>query len=109
MTVFFYPRHILYIKASELAFEDCFYDKRWQDAIDYGKLCLNSYRKFTLGDQVLLLIYNKTSRSTINLESLNTSKKPSALMTGRRVGFNTQCARVARLELAGDQCEANMF
>ena len=52
MTGFFYPRHILYIKASELAFEDCFHEKRWRDAIDYGQLCLNSYRKFTLGDQV---------------------------------------------------------
>ena len=51
MTGLFYPQHILYVKASELAFEDCLYSKNWEDAIDYGSLCLNSYKKYTLGDQ----------------------------------------------------------
>ena len=52
MTGLFYPQHILYVKASELAFEDCFYSKKWTEAIDYGSLCLSAYKKYTLGDQV---------------------------------------------------------
>ena len=52
MTGLFYPQHILYVKASELAFEDCFYAKKWIEALDYGNLCLNSYKAFSLGDQV---------------------------------------------------------
>ena len=38
MTGLFYPQHILYVKASELAFEDCFYAKKWIEALDYGNL-----------------------------------------------------------------------
>ena len=52
MTGLFYPQHILYVKASELAFEDCFYAKNWIEALDYGNLCLNSYKAFSFGDQV---------------------------------------------------------
>ena len=48
----FHPQHISCIKASELAFEDCLCAKRWKDAIEYGSLCLESYKKYTLGDQV---------------------------------------------------------
>ena len=51
MTGLFYPQHILYVKASELAFEDCFYAKKWIEALDYGNLCLNSYKAFSFGDQ----------------------------------------------------------
>ena len=52
MTGLFYPQHILYVKSCELAFEDCFYAKKWSEALDYGNLCLNSYKAFTLGNQV---------------------------------------------------------
>ena len=58
MTGLFYPQHILYVKASELAFEDCFYAKKWTEALDYGNLCLNSYKAFTLGDQVRFFKYS---------------------------------------------------
>ena len=58
MTGLFYPQHILYVKASELAFEDCFYAKKWTEALDYGNLCLNSYKAFTLGDQVRFIKYS---------------------------------------------------
>lgn len=51
MTGLFHPLHVLYVKASELAFEDCIYAKKWNDAIDYGSLCLHSYKKYTIGDQ----------------------------------------------------------
>ena len=52
MTGLFYPQHILYVKSCELAFEDCFYAKKWMEALDYGHLCLNAYKAFTLGNQV---------------------------------------------------------
>ena len=52
MTGLFYPQHILYVKACEMAFEDCFYSKKWIEALDYGSLCLNSYKAFTMGNQV---------------------------------------------------------
>ena len=48
----FYPQHILYTKAAELAFEDCFCDENWSEAVEYGSLCLNSYKKYTIGNQV---------------------------------------------------------
>ena len=58
MTGIFYPQHILYVKASELAFEDCLYSKKWVEAIDYGSLCLNAYKKYTLGDQASVTLCN---------------------------------------------------
>ncbi len=52
MTGIFHPLHILYIKAAELAFEDCLQDCQWEEAIDYGNLCLNSFKKYSIGDEV---------------------------------------------------------
>ena len=52
MTGLFFPQHILYVKASELAFEDCYHSKMWSEAVDFGELCLNSYKKYTIGNQV---------------------------------------------------------
>ena len=46
-----YPQHILYVKASELAFEDSFCDENWIDAIEYGTICIESYKKYTVGNQ----------------------------------------------------------
>lgn len=65
MTGLFYPQHILYVKASELAFEDCFYAKKWIEALDYGNLCLNSYKAFSLGDQVSIKHLPKSLTSFI--------------------------------------------
>ena len=55
MNGLFYPQHILYVKATELAFEDCFHDGDWAEAVNYGTLCLHSYQKYTIGNQVLFL------------------------------------------------------
>ena len=52
MNGLFYPQHILYVKATELAFEDCFHDGDWAEAVNYGTLCLHSYQKYTVGNQV---------------------------------------------------------
>ena len=56
MNGLFYPQHILYVKATELAFEDCFHDGDWAEAVNYGTLCLHSYQKYTIGNQVLLFL-----------------------------------------------------
>ena len=55
MNGLFYPQHILYVKATELAFEDCFHDGDWAEAVNYGTLCLHSYQKYTIGNLVLFL------------------------------------------------------
>ncbi len=46
MTGLFYPLHILYVKASEMAFEDNVNQGQLKSALEYGKLCLNAYRKY---------------------------------------------------------------
>ena len=50
MNGLFYPQHIFYVKATELAFEDCFHDGDWAEAVNYGTLCLHSYQKYTIGN-----------------------------------------------------------
>ena len=52
MTGIFHPNHILYVKATEMAFEDSLYGKKWSEAVDFGSLCYGVYKKYTIGDQV---------------------------------------------------------
>lgn len=63
MTGILYPLHILYVKSAELAFEDCIYGKKWAEAVDYGTLCLNSYKKYTIGDQVQFKFFEKVQKT----------------------------------------------
>ncbi len=44
MSGLFYPQHVLYVKACEFAFEDCFKLGRLRAAVEYGELCLRAYR-----------------------------------------------------------------
>ena len=64
MSGLFYPQHILYVKTAELAFEDSFCDRNWSKAVEYGSLCLNSYKKYTIGNQVLLC-FSKSYTTTL--------------------------------------------
>ena len=55
MTGTLYPQHILYVKATEMAFEDAIHLRSWSEAVDYGSLCLSTYKKYSIGDQVISL------------------------------------------------------
>ena len=44
MTGLFYPQHVLYVKCSEFAFEDCCKQGNLRAALEYGEMCINAYR-----------------------------------------------------------------
>ena len=46
MTGLFYPQHILYVRACEFSFEDHLKQGLLKSAIEFGTLCLNSYKKY---------------------------------------------------------------
>ena len=46
MTGLFYPQHILYVRVCEFSFEDHLKQGLLKTAIEFGTLCLNSYKKY---------------------------------------------------------------
>ena len=46
MTGLFYPQHLLYVRAAEFSFEDSLKQGHLSAAIDFGSLCLSSYKKY---------------------------------------------------------------